>query len=43
MVPKKGAFGTLDFVIENGVDEFKINQKMLLKDLCINILKDFTS
>ena len=37
---KNGAFGTLDFIIENALDEFKINQKMLLNDLCI---KEFTS
>ena len=40
---KDGAFGTFDFIIEIALDELKINQKMLLKDLCIDFLKGFTS
>ena len=38
---KDGSFGTLDFNIENALDEFKINQKMLLKHLFIDILNYF--
>ena len=38
---KNDAFGTLDFTIENALEELKINQKMLLKDSCTNILNDF--
>ena len=38
---KNGAFGTLDFLIDDALDEFKNKQKLLLKDLCANILKDF--
>ena len=32
-----GAFGTLDFLIDYALDEFKNEQKLLLKDLCANI------
>ena len=28
---KNDTFGTLDFTFENALEEFKINQKMLLK------------
>ena len=31
---KNGVFGTLNLIIETALDDFKINQKMLLKSLC---------
>ena len=31
---KKGVFGTIDFFILNPLNEFKINQELLLKVLC---------